>query len=142
MMDVQIIAVAGRNLRLESKLKSLDTINKLVVYGFINNIHELMEVSDCIITKPGGVTTAEILCKQKPLVIFSPLPGQENENAEFLLNSGAAVATSDVNKIPVLINQIFSSQTRLRCFRDMTGELKKPDASAKLVKFLTAKYEA
>ncbi|MGE5630999.1 MAG: MGDG synthase family glycosyltransferase [Caulobacteraceae bacterium] len=142
MYDVQIIAVAGRNHRLESRLKSLNTVNKLVVYGFINNIHELMEISDCVITKPGGVTTAEILCKQKPLVIFSPLPGQENENAEFLLNSGAAVTTSDVNKIPVLINQIFNSQTRMRCFKDMTGELKKPDAASTLVKFLTEKYEA
>lgn len=140
MSDVQIIAVAGRNQRLESKLKSLTTNNKLVVYGFVNNIHELMEVSDCIVTKPGGVTTAEILSKQKPLVIFSPLPGQEYENAEFLLNAGAAVATSDVNKIPVLINQIFSFDVRMRCFRDMTGILKKPNAADDTVNYLLDKY--
>lgn len=140
MSDVQILAVAGRNHRLESKLKSLVTRNRLIVYGFINNIHELMEVSDCIVTKPGGVTTAEILSKQKPLVIFSPLPGQEYENAEFLLNFGAAVATSDVRKIPVLINQIFSSEIRMKYFKDMTGMLKKPTAAYDLVKFLEDKY--
>lgn len=141
MSDVQILAVAGRNHRLESKLKSLVTRNRLIVYGFINNIHELMEVSDCIVTKPGGVTTAEILSKQKPLVIFSPLPGQEYENAEFLLNFGAAVATSDVRKIPVLINQIFSSEIRMKYFKDMTGILKKPTAAYDLVKFLEDKYD-
>jgi len=140
MTDVQIIAVAGRNQRLETKLKGLTTRNKLHVYGFVNNIHELMEVTDCIITKPGGVTTAEILAKQKPLVIFSPLPGQEYENAEFLLNSGAAVTTSDVSKIPVLINQIFSSPVRMRCFTDMTGILKKPNAAKDLVEFLQKRY--
>lgn len=140
MDDIQIIAIAGRNLRLETRLKSLSTKNRLVVYGFVNNIHELMEVSDCIITKPGGVSTAEILSREKPLVIFSPLPGQEYENAEFLLNSGAAVATSDVKKIPILIDQIFSSEVRMRCLREMAGVLKKPQSAQNLVHFLEDKY--
>lgn len=140
MDDIQIIAIAGRNNRLESKLNSLYTRNRLVVYGFVNNVHELMELSDCIITKPGGVSTAEILTKEKPLIIFSPLPGQEYENAEFLLNSGAAVTTSDVRKIPVLIDQIFSSDTRIRRFREMARLLKKPDSTYNIVRFLEDKY--
>lgn len=140
--NVQIIAIAGRNNRLESKLRSLSTRNKLIVYGFVNNIHELMELSDCIVTKPGGVTTAEILSKQKPLVIFSPLPGQEYENAEFLLNSGAAVTTSDVKKLPILIDQIFNSEIRMKCFKEMTGVLKKPHASYNIVQFLMDKYDS
>lgn len=140
MDNIQIVAIAGRNNRLEAKLKSLSTKNKLIVYGFINNIHELMELSDCIITKPGGVSTAEILCKEKPLVIFSPLPGQEYENAEFLLNSGAAATTSDVRKIPILIDQILSSEVRMKCFKEMAGLLKKPDATYNLVHFLEDKY--
>jgi len=140
MNDVQIIAIAGRNNRLETKLKNLSTKNKLVVYGFVNNIHDIMELSDCIVTKPGGVSTAEILCKEKPLVIFSPLPGQEYENAEFLLNSGASVATSDVKKIPILINQIFSSQVRTKCIKEMTGLLKKPHSTYNIVHFIENKY--
>lgn len=140
MDDVQIIAIAGRNHRLELKLKSLSTKNKLVVYGFVNNIHELMELSDCIITKPGGVSTAEILSREKPLVIFSPLPGQEYENAEFLLNSGASVATSDVKKIPVLIDQIFRSEVRMKCIKEMAKVLKKPHSANNIVHFLEDKY--
>lgn len=138
--DVQIIAIAGRNNRLEQKLKSMSTKNKMVILGFVNNIHELMEVSDCIITKPGGVTTAEVLCKQKPLIIFSPLPGQEYENAEFLLNSGVAVATSDVKKMPVLINQILNFEIRMKSIEDITGYLKKPNAAADTVQFILDKY--
>lgn len=134
--DVQIIAVAGRNNRLEQKLNSMNTKNKLMVFGFVDTIHELMEAADCIITKPGGVTTAEVLCKQKPLVIFSPLPGQEYENAEFLLNSGVAVATSEVKKIPVLINQILSFDLRLKSIRDISGYLKKENAAADMVDFI------
>lgn len=141
MDNVQIVAIAGRNQRLEAKLKSLSTQNRLFVLGFVNNIHELMELSDCIITKPGGVSTAEILSREKPLVIFSPLPGQEYENAEFLLNSGAAVTTSDVKKIPILIDQIFSSEVRMKCIKEMTGVLKKTHSASNIVHFLEDKYD-
>ncbi|MBP7072765.1 MAG: hypothetical protein KBB40_04620 [Clostridia bacterium] len=140
MEDIQIIAVAGRNNRLEAKLKDLSTKNKLVVYGFVNNMHELMELSDCIISKPGGVSVSEILSREKPLVIFSPLPGQEHENVEFLLNSGAAVTTSDARKVPALINQIFDSEIRMKCFKELTGLLKKPYSAYNIVHYLTAKY--
>jgi processive 1,2-diacylglycerol beta-glucosyltransferase len=138
--NVQIIAVAGRNVRLEQKLKSMQTKNKMIVFGFVSNVHELMEASDCIITKPGGVTTAEVLCKQKPLVIFSPLPGQEYENAEFLLNSGVAVATSEVDKIPVLINQMLNFDIRMQSIKDITAYLKKPYAANETVNFIMKKY--
>ncbi|HOE56749.1 MAG TPA: glycosyltransferase [Bacillota bacterium] len=141
MENVHIIAVAGRNNRLESKLKGLSTKNRLSVYGFVNNMPELMELSDCVITKPGGVSTAEILSREKPLVIFSPLPGQEYENAEFLLNSGAAVTTSDVKRIPVLIDQIFSSDIRMKCYRQLAGLLKKPHSTYDIVHFLESKYD-
>lgn len=141
LQDVQIIAVAGRNNRLETRLQSLATNNKLIVYGFINNIHELMEVADIIITKPGGVSTAEIMCKQKPLIIFSPLPGQEYENAEFLLNVGAAAATSDVKRIPVLIKQIFNFDARMKCIREIMGVLKKPSAAADAASFICQRYD-
>ena len=140
MEGIQIIAVAGRNNRLEAKLKDLSTKNKLVVYGFVNNMPELMELSDCIISKPGGVSVSEILSKEKPLVIFSPLPGQEHENVEFLLNSGAAVYTSDVRRIPALINQMFDSEIRMKCFKELAGLLKKPHSAYDTIHFLTEKY--
>jgi len=140
LQDVQIIAIAGRNSRLEQKLKSMTTQNKLVVFGFINNVHELMEVADCIITKPGGVTTAEILSKQKPLIIFSPLPGQEYENAEYLLNTGVAVSTSEVGKIPVLIKQMLNFDVRLRSIHEVTGYLKKTNSASDIVKFVLDRY--
>lgn len=140
MEGIQIIAVAGRNNRLEAKLKDLSTKNKLVVYGFVNNMHELMELSDCIISKPGGVSVSEILSRERPLVIFSPLPGQEHENVEFLLNSGAAVYTSDVRRIPALINQIFDSEIRMKCIKELAGLLKKPHSAYDIVHFLMEKY--
>ncbi|MPM89097.1 Processive diacylglycerol beta-glucosyltransferase [bioreactor metagenome] len=139
--NIQIIAVAGRNERLEVKLKNLDTKNLLVVYGFANNMHELIEVSDLVITKPGGVTTAEVLSREKPLIIFSPIPGQESDNAEFLLNSGVAATTSDVGKIPPLINQILNHEVRIESMKKLSSCLKKPYSAVDMVNFVTKTYK-
>ena len=134
--NIQVIAVAGRNKKLETKLKKLNTKNNLIVYGFINNIHELIEISDVVITKPGGVTIAEVLCREKPIIIFSPIPGQESDNAEFLLNNGVAVTTSDVTKIPLLINQILENNIRRESMRKLSAYLKKPFSAKNLVEFV------
>nr|WP_303740802.1 glycosyltransferase [Lutispora saccharofermentans] len=139
--NIQIIAVAGRNERLEVKLKNLDTKNHLVVYGFASNMHELIEVSDLVITKPGGVTTAEVLSREKPLIIFSPIPGQESDNAEFLLNSGVAATSSDVMKIPPLINQILNHEVRIESMKKLSACLKKPYSAADIVNFVTKTYK-
>ncbi|SHJ12251.1 MGDG synthase family glycosyltransferase [Lutispora thermophila] len=138
--NIQIIAIAGHNEKLENKLKSLDTKNDLVVYGFINNIHELIEVSDIIITKPGGVTVAEVLSREKPLIIFSPIPGQESDNAEFLLNNGVAATTSDIEKIPLLINQILNNEIRIDSMKKLSAYLKKPYSAKNIIDFVIKTY--
>lgn len=138
--NVQIIAVAGRNERLEVKLKNMNTKNHLVVYGFVNNMHELIEISDVVITKPGGVTAAEVLSREKPLIMFAPIPGQESDNAEFLLNNGVAATTSDIAKIPPLINQILKYQVRIESIKKLSAYLKKPNSAVDIVNFVTQKY--
>ncbi len=138
--DIQIIAVAGKNSRLERKLKDLKLKNDLKVYGFVNNIHELMEISSCIITKPGGITSAEILAKKKPMIIFSPLPGQEYENTEFLMNAGIAMTTDNLNRIPALVKQLFRSENRIPCMEKMAEEIAKPFAAKDLTEHLIKLY--
>ncbi len=139
--NIQIIAVAGRNAKLEKTLKNLNLKNDFKVYGFVNNIHELMEISDCIISKPGGVTSAEILAKQKPLIIFSPLPGHEFENTEFLMNSGTALSTENIDKIPHLVKQLLNSEKRVLCIKEMAIEIAKPFATQSLKEMLLSKYD-
>ncbi len=139
--DVQIIAVAGRNEKLELSLRSIKSLNDLIIYGFIPNMHEVMEVSDFIISKPGGVTCAELLAKEKPLIIFSPLPGQESDNADFLLNYGVAVRASNINKIPYLINNILSLDVKLNCMKTISSFLKKPNSTTEIVDFIIKTYK-
>lgn len=138
--DIQILAIAGRNERLELRLRNIKAVNDLTIYGFVPNIHELMEISDYVISKPGGVTCAEILSKEKPLIIYSPLPGQESDNAEFLLNYGVAVKASNINKIPYLINHVLNLDVKISSIKKISSFLKKPNATTDIINFVTKKY--
>ncbi|HWQ41391.1 MAG TPA: glycosyltransferase, partial [Desulfosporosinus sp.] len=90
-LPVQTLIVCGQD---EKLYKSLDPLieagkNQLVRFGFVNNVEELMSVADMIITKAGGLTVSEALTKLVPLVIFRPIPGQEEENTIYLEGIGA-----------------------------------------------------
>ena len=62
----------------------------LHAFGFVDNIHELMAMSDVVIGKGGGLTVSESLGMGRPLILFGSLPGQETRNAQCLVRHGAA----------------------------------------------------
>ncbi|MEL7568415.1 MAG: glycosyltransferase [Dehalobacterium sp.] len=135
--NLQIIAVAGKNVRLYNQLLKMSTKNSnLHVYGYIENIVEHMSAADLIVTKPGGLTTAEVLAKKLPMVIVDPLPGQEYRNTEFLLNWGLAVKVGGRSSLSALINHLFSNSLRMRHMKEMAAYLAKPDAADRITDFV------
>ena len=73
----------------------------------------MMDAADCIVTKPGGLTTSESLAKALPMIIINPIPGQEERNAEFLLNNGLALMVSETFPVDEAIYQLINSKWRL-----------------------------
>ncbi len=90
---VQVLAVAGKN---EKIRKSIETVKvpegrTLKVFGYVNNIHELMAASDLVISKSGGLTLAECLAMGLPMLLPDPVPGQEERNCNYVMECGAAL---------------------------------------------------
>jgi len=106
----QTIVVTGRNEDLRRKLAAQDRKHPTHVLGFASNLHELMAVSEIIITKPGGLTSSEALALGKPLFILNPIPGQEAANSDFLLEHGAAAKVNRVEDLPFRIEQLLGSK--------------------------------
>ncbi|MDN4080321.1 glycosyltransferase [Paenibacillus polymyxa] len=90
---VQFIIVCGHNekLRMELSEKLKGSKHRIHLTGYIHYVHELMAVSDIMITKPGGVTTFEAIAMELPMLLCKPIPGQEQDNADFLVRSGVAI---------------------------------------------------
>jgi len=134
---IQIVAVTGKNQKLFAKLQELENAPKnLHVFGYVDNVMELMTAADLIITKPGGLTTAEVLAKGLPMVIVDPLPGQEDRNTEFLLNWGVAVKARQHALLPTLISQLFSCDLRMHQMKEMASYLAKPWAARDIIEFI------
>lgn len=136
--DLQVLAIAGKNARLYQQLIKLNQKHSnLHVFGYIDDISEFMSVSNLIVTKPGGLTTAEVLAKRLPMVIINPLPGQEYRNTEFLLNWGVAVKAGDhSSSLSSLINLLFRNTLRMKQMREMAEYLAKPYAADHIADFV------
>jgi processive 1,2-diacylglycerol beta-glucosyltransferase len=107
----QTIVVTGRNEELRRELAVQDRKHPTHILGFTTNMHELMSVSDLVITKPGGLTTSEALALGKPLFILNPIPGQEAANSDFLLERGAAAKVNRVEDLPYRVERLLGSKT-------------------------------
>jgi processive 1,2-diacylglycerol beta-glucosyltransferase len=128
--ELQIIVATGYNGRLGNRLRSLaeGTRKKVRILGYSDRIHELMDASDLLITKPGGITVSEALVKRLPLLLTTPIPGQEERNARFLVRSGAAVRLEPgCNPEPVL-ERVLGRPSVLKKMSDAAAKLAMPHA--------------
>ncbi len=135
--SVQLIIVCGHNKSLYDNLinRKINKNSKIFykIYGFSNNMHELMQVSDVIVTKSGGLTCSECLAKSLPLIIIAPVPGQETRNCSVLVGEGAALKIdkpAQINKL--IINLIDHPQTISR-MKENIRRLAKPNSASEIV---------
>jgi len=135
---IQVLVVAGVNKRLRKKIERLakkilskpkQSIQNIKVYGYIENIHELMTASDLLITKPGGLTSSEALASELPLLIVRPLPGQEVRNARYLVREKAAILVKREKDVAKMAEALLNDPAQLKALRDRSRKLKKPDSA-------------
>lgn len=125
--DYNIVTICGKNRKLQASIekeyRELIESNKLSVYGFTNNIPFIMENSDIIITKPGGLTISEAMAKRLPMIIPYYIPGQEKENLDFLLRQGLALYVPKVDFIKELLESIMKNQEILDIMKKNMEEM-------------------
>lgn len=136
--NVQMIVLTGTNKKILKNLrkKAEESHKKILVYEFASNVDELMDLSTLIITKPGGITTAESLVKGLPMVIVNPIPGQEMRNTDFLINKGIAIRIDKSRDIGEEIELLLKSPERLLKMRKNALAHGKPFATQDVAKLI------
>ncbi len=135
-MDFQIISVCGNNEALREQIDNMEIRKDIYNFGFVDNIDILMDAADCIITKPGGLTSSESLAKGLPMILSHPIPGQEDRNVEFLVNNGAAMYTSETYPIDEAVYQLLGSKWRVALIKRAMKEIGKPNSTIDLGNFV------
>ena len=135
-LDFQMLAVCGGNKRLKTRIDKLVTQKDLFVHGFVNNVEVMMDAADCLVSKPGGLTTSEALTKQLMLIVPDAIPGQEERNLEFLLNSGLAMKVTPNFGVDECIYQFLCNPERASGANFMLAQVAKPNAAKDLGDFI------
>jgi processive 1,2-diacylglycerol beta-glucosyltransferase len=128
------VAIVGRSARSEQRV--LEHAHRVPypvrVVRFVNNVHDYMHASDVLITKPGGLTSSEALAARLPMVLFKPLPGQEERNTRYLVQRRAALRAKNAADLTRTVQQLLASDERRAQMRGAMEVLGKPDAAAEI----------
>lgn len=131
--DFQILVITGRNEslreKIEKKLASHSHDKNICVLGYTNKMNDILASIDVLITKPGGLTTTEALLKDVPMIVPYYIPGQEEENLDFLSNCGAALRTTKKYTLPVLLKVLIDDSTRLDMLKKNIKSIRKFNSS-------------
>ncbi len=138
--DMQIIAISGKNEKMKSAFEEIVNNNNakenVKIIGFSNEVPKLMSISNLVVTKPGGLTTSESLASNLPMVVINPIPGQEEENAEFLEEKGIAVWIKKTDNSKEVIEKLLSDKNKLENMKENTKILAKPNSTSDICKIL------
>jgi processive 1,2-diacylglycerol beta-glucosyltransferase len=130
-VPLEIVSVTGRNDQMRKELQKIEVPcrHRSKVIGFTDKIHELMAVADLVVSKPGGLTTSEVIASGAAMAIINPVPGQESRNSDFLLENGAAVKINNIATLPYKLSKLLKDKKRLVRLKRNSLRLGKPRAA-------------
>jgi len=133
--DMNLLVVCGNNQRLYNRLarKRYDGVG---LFGFTDQMPRLMSQVDLLITKPGGLTIAEALALELPLIFICSIPGQEAENARILEIQGCAIKANNLKSLKDIIIDLKAHPERLDLMRANIRKIRKPNAAEEICRYV------
>ena len=136
--NIQIIAISGKNEKMKAEFEKIVSENNksttIKVLDYTNQVPELMAVSNLVISKPGGLTTSESLASNLPMVIINPIPGQEEENAEFLEENGTGIWLRKISSTYDILKDLLDNPEKLEKMKQNTNILAKKHSTEDICK--------
>ena len=131
--NIQIIAISGKNPKMKSAFEEVvdsnDANSTVKIIEFSNEVPKLMAIANLVVTKPGGLTTSESLASHLPMVVINPIPGQEEENAEFLESKNIAVWIKKSDDSKEIIKNLLNNKEKISIMKENTKILARPNST-------------
>jgi processive 1,2-diacylglycerol beta-glucosyltransferase len=131
-----LLIVCGRNDTVRAEIESIRFPENVHshIYGFVSNIHDLMDASDVLISKAGGLTSSEALAKSLPILIIDPIPGQESRNTDLIVEHHAGWKAINLANLSYKLQKVLTVPALLKQARTATRQLAKPNAASTILK--------
>ena len=136
--DFQAIIVCGRNEEMLAEISALvkDRPDDFRVFGYTSEISDFMAAASILLSKPGGMTTAEALARGLPMVILDPIGGQEERNSDVLLECGAALKCTELTLITHKLRLLLDDPEKLQRMSNNARTLGRPNAAADIARIV------
>ena len=130
-IPLEVVVVCGRNEDLRERLAQAPhpRRHRVKILGYTTQIDELMSAADVVVSKPGGLTSAEVLARGSVLAIVNPIPGQESRNSDYLLENWAAVKIGPIATLPHKLTELLKDRRRLAALKANARKLGRPKAA-------------
>lgn len=134
--DFQAIIVCGKNEDLRVDIEELVAghEDRFRVLGYTSKMPDLMGAATLLLSKPGGLTTAEALARGLPMVILDPIGGQEERNSDVLLEAGAAVKCTEVTVLNHKLERLLDDPARIAAMSANARRLGRPNSAEDIVR--------
>ena len=141
---LQAVVVTGREEALEARLRGLvaGSEARVKVCGYVDNVRQLMGAADFLVTKAGGLTLAEALATELPMICFGSLPGQEARNERFAAMAGVALVASSDAQLHRVIAAALRDPVLLRNIQDRIRVYRRPQAARTIVDLVLTQPDA
>ena len=144
---VQVVVICGKNpeakARVEAEVARVPSRGvEFVVQGYVEDMPEWMAAADLLISKPGGMTSAEAMASHLPMAIYDPIPGQEERNSDQLLEKGVAIKCNEITTLGYKVGRLFSEPARLARMKEAARQMGRPQAAQTIVKTLLAESDS
>ena len=103
---------------------------------FTDKVDRYMQMADIIVTKPGGLTVTEAIATGLPMAIFKAIPGQEEQNADYLVKNGMAVRLEKNNKCTELITELIEKPEILESMRENIKKCNKGNSAERIYELM------
>ena len=138
--NIQIIAISGKNPKMKSAFEEVVNSNNaevnVKIIEFSNEVPKLMAIANLVVTKPGGLTTSESLASHLPMIVINPIPGQEEENAEFLESKNIAVWIKKSDNSKEIIKNLLNNKEKINIMKENTKILARPNSTRNICDIL------
>jgi processive 1,2-diacylglycerol beta-glucosyltransferase len=137
---MQVVAISGKNPKMKKKFLDLventGSADRIKILEYTDKVPELMSISSMVVTKAGGLTITESLTSHLPIIIINPIPGQEEENAQVLLDNEVAIWIKKGDNIARALKNLYRNKEKVESMRENTYKLAKPNSTEDICKIL------
>lgn len=136
-LNMDIIFVAGKNKQSKAKVDALIeeyNATNVKTLGFVNNVPELLQIADFVVSKPGGAQTTECLYFKKPIIMINCTGGQEKANYKYFERNGFGKRFRFTFTFMTFMKAISNNKSVLNKMKNNMNKNKSEQAMEKLYK--------